>query len=159
MTVLDQLNSIWNQLIELTSQLVIPDWGALVSLLPILLLIGVVGPALTLILLAWFVYGVRKPRARVAVEEGARVAPLDADGSPAFPVGLPYCAREGLVYPSGATRCADCGDDLAVVCPMCGLGRSAGLDTCGNCGLVLRVENRTRLMRPVGPPPGGAAVA
>lgn len=159
MTVLDQLTSLWDQLIQLTSQLVIPDWGALVALLPVLLFIGLVGPALTLAVVAWFVYAVRAPRAKVAVEEGARLAPLGADGAPDYPVGLPYCGRDRLVYPSGTTRCAECGDDLAVVCPMCGLGRSAGLTTCGNCGLVLRVEARTRVMRPVGPPPGGAAVA
>lgn len=157
--ILDQLASLWDQVIKVTSSFVIPDWGALIALLPVFLLVFVVGPAITLAVLAWFVYVVRRPRAKVSIEEGPRHVEVAADGSAQYPVGLPYCIRDGLVYASGATRCRECGDDLAVVCPMCGLGRSAGLTTCGNCGLVLRIEERTRVMRPTGPPPGGAAVA
>jgi hypothetical protein len=43
---------------------------------------------------------------------------------------------------------------------MCGLGRSALLDTCSNCGLVLKVKSRSVVV-PVatGPKPGGAAAA
>ena len=57
--IVDTLEGWWNTLIELTSKFVIPDWGALIGLLPILLLIGVVGPILTLLVLAWFLYLVR----------------------------------------------------------------------------------------------------
>ena len=39
--------------------------------------------------------------------------------------GLPHCRRDALVYPSGTTRCETCHDELAVICPMCGLGRAA----------------------------------
>jgi hypothetical protein len=157
--ILDQLAALWGQVIDAASRFVIPDWGAVVALLPVLLAVLLIGPAITLAILAWLVYGVRKPRAKVSIDEGPRRVEASADRSPRYPVGLPYCVRDGLVYPSGTTRCRECGDDLAVVCPMCGLGRSAGLATCGNCGLVLRVEERTRVMRPAGPPPGGAAVA
>jgi hypothetical protein len=157
--ILDQLAALWGQIIDVASRFVIPDWGAVVALLPVLLAVLVIGPALTLVVAAWLVYGVRKPRPKVSIDEGPRRVELAADGSPRYPVGLPYCVRDGLVYASGTTRCPECGDDLAVVCPMCGLGRSACSGTCGNCGLVLRVEERTRIMRPVGPPPGGAAVA
>jgi hypothetical protein len=158
-SILDQLATLWDQILKVTGSFVIPDWGALVALLPVLLVVFVIGPVLTLTVLAWLVYVVRKPRPKVVVEEGPRRVELAADGSPQYPVGLPYCPRDGLVLASGTTRCPDCGDDLAVICPMCGLGRAASVTTCGNCGLVLRVENRTRVMRPVGPPPGGAAVA
>ncbi len=157
---LDQLNAMWSQIIEVTSRFVVPDWSALVSLLPVLLFIGVVVPALTLAVLVWFIYIVRKPRAKVTVAEGVRLASIGADGEPEFPPGLPYCQRDRLIYPSGTSRCADCRDDLVVTCPMCGLGRDAGISTCGNCGLVLRVEARSRVLRPAsGPPPGGAATA
>lgn len=157
--VLNQLNSIWNQLIDLTSRFVVPDWGALINLLPVLLLIGVVGPLLTLIVFAWLVYGVRAPRAKVQFDEGPDRAPVGPDGQLEAPRGLPYCRRDGLVFASGTTRCTECGVDLAVICPMCGLGREATISTCGNCGLVLQVKPRVRVLRPAGPPPGGGAVA
>jgi hypothetical protein len=156
---LDQLNNLWNQAIDLTSRFVIPDWGGLIALLPVVIFVFVVGPAVTLGVFAWFVFVVRKPRARVQVEEGPRAATIGADGAPAYPPGLPYCAHDRLVFSSGSSRCSECRNELTVICPMCGLGREAAISTCGNCGLVLRVESRARIMRPAGPPPGGAAVA
>jgi hypothetical protein len=156
---LAQLNAIWNQLLDIIGTFVIPDWGALIALLPVFLFVFVIGPAVTLAVLVWFVYVVRKPRPRVTIEEGVRRATPNADGSLEFPRGLPYCLRDSLVYASGTSRCAECRDALTVTCPMCGLGRDAAITTCGNCGLVLKVESRTRVMRPAGPPPGGAAVA
>jgi hypothetical protein len=42
---------------------------------------------------------------------------------------------------------------------MCGVGRAAELDTCGNCGLVLKIETRALAVRRGRPKPGGAAVA
>ncbi len=156
---LEQLNHLWNQVIDLTSRFVIPDWGGLIALLPVLIFVFVVGPAITLGVLAWFVFFVRRPRAGVRVEEGPRSAAIGPDGAPDYPAGLPYCARDGLIFPSGSARCSECRDELTVVCPMCGLGREAAISTCGNCGLVLKVESRARVMRPAGPPPGGAAVA
>jgi hypothetical protein len=156
---LAQLNAVWNQLLDITAAFVIPDWGALIALLPIFFLLFVIGPAVTLAILVWFVYVVRKPRPKVTIEDGARRASANADGSLDVPPGLPYCLRDGLVYASGTSRCPECRDGLAVTCPMCGLGRDAAITTCGNCGLVLKVESRTRVMRPAGPPPGGAAAA
>ena len=63
--IIDTLEQWWNGLLDLMSHLVVPDWGALVNLLPIFLLIGVVGPILSLLVLAWFIYVVRKPRLKV----------------------------------------------------------------------------------------------
>jgi hypothetical protein len=156
--ILDQLNELWQSLIDFTAQFIIPDWNALVGLLPLLLLVGVVGPLVTLVVLAWFIYVVRKPRTAVVFVEGSRPAPRDADGSPIFPRGEPYAATTGLIYPPGTTHDED-GGLLAVICPMCGLGRPAEIDTCSNCGLVLRVARRARALRPAGPPPGGTAAA
>jgi len=156
--IVDQLNQVWNSLLELTSRLVIPDWGGLVGLMPVILLLLVVGPLVTLLALYWFIYIVRRPRTSVRFEDGPRPAALDADGRPVYPIGEPYSPRSGLIYPAGQLR-DDQGELLMVVCPMCGLGRAAEVDTCGNCGLVLKVVPRARAMRPAGPPPGGASIA
>jgi hypothetical protein len=159
-SVIDQLNQLWNGLLDFLKNLVIPDWGALINLLPLFLVLGVLGPIFSILVLAWFIYIVRKPRTGVQYAEGPRRAELDADSVPIFPPGLPHCLSDGLIYPSGTSRCAEDGNELWVTCPMCGLGRSAQIKTCGNCGLVLNVKNRAITAGPVaGPPPGGAAVA
>lgn len=159
MSIPDHLSQVWSQLLSFIDKLVSPDWGALVGLLPLFVVLGVIGPLLSLIALVWFYYFVRKPRPKVRWEEGPRAAPLDDAGNPVFPPGEPYCPRDALIYPPGTTRCDRDDQDLAVICPMCGIGRNAAITTCGNCGLVLKVESRTRVMRPAGPPPGGAALA
>ena len=160
MTIVDQLNEFWNSALQTASMFVIPDWGALIGLLPIFIFVGVIGPFLTFTVLGSLLYEVRKPRVKLAFEEGPRHADLDAEGAPIFPPGLPFCRRDAVVYPSGTLRCETCHDALAVVCPMCGLGRTAGIDTCGNCGLVLKVKTRAVAVRATpGPKTGGAAAA
>jgi hypothetical protein len=156
----DVLNGVWNQILEITSLFVMPDWGGLIGLLPILVVLGLVAPFLTFLALGTLIYLVRKPRIRVGFVEGPRTAELGPGGEPVFPVGLPYCRRGALVYASGAHRCDRCHDQLAVICPMCGLGRSALIDTCSNCGLVLKVKSRSMVVPASrGPKPGGAAAA
>lgn len=155
----DHLEGIWQALLDFTAPLVIPDWGSLIALLPVFLVLFVFGPIVTILVLVWLIYLLRRPRAKLAFEEGPRMAPRDEDGRPVFPPGEPYCPTDGIVYPFGATRCEVGAHDLSVTCPKCGLGRAASVTTCGNCGLVLRVESRARALRPAGPPPGGAAVA
>ncbi len=160
MNLVDALNGVWNQILEITSLFVLPDWGGLIGLLPVLVVLGLVAPFLTFVALGTVVYLLRKPRIGVALEDGPRVAELGPGGEPAFPVGLPYCRHDALVYPSGTLRCERCHDRLAVICPMCGLGRSALIDTCTNCGLVLKVRNRSVVVAAsAGPKPGGAAAA
>ena len=160
MNLVDVLNAIWTQILQVTSIFVMPDWGALISALPVLIVLGLVAPFLTFVALGTVVYQIRKPRVKVRFEEGPRVAEIGADGQPIYPIGLPHCRRDGLVYPSGTLRCERCHDELAVVCPMCSLGRSALVDTCSNCGLVLKVKSRAVAVRTsAGPKPGGAAVA
>jgi hypothetical protein len=156
---IDTLEDLWTQILETTSLFVIPDWGSLIGLLPYLIFLGVVGPLLTFTVLGVFLYQVRKPRIKVSYEEGPRKAELDEAGQPVYPVGLPHCRRDALIYPSGIVRCDVCHDDLAVICPMCGVGRNAEIDTCGNCGLVLKIETRPLAVRRGSPKPGGAAVA
>ena len=160
MNIVDVLNQIWTTILDVTAIFVMPDWTFVIGLLPIIVLLGLVGPFLTGVMLGTVIYLVTKPRVKVALEEGPRVAEIGPGGEPVFPVGLPYCRRDSLVFPSGALRCERCHDELAVICPMCGLGRSAQIDTCTNCGLVLKVVPRAVAVRATpGPKPGGAAAA
>lgn len=145
-------------LITFSAAFIVPDWGQLVGLLPIFLLLFVVGPLLTILLLFWVRYAVLKPRAKVAYADPRRTAPLDAAGSPVFPVGEPYSPREGFIYEPGMTR-SPSGETLVVACPKCSLVRPAADDTCGNCGLSFTLTPTTRSLRPAGPPPGGRAAA
>jgi hypothetical protein len=159
-SIVDALNGFWNTILDITKMFVIPDWGSVVGLLPLLIFLGVVGPLVTFTILGIFVYQMAKPRTKVRVEEGPQVARIGADGQPIFPPGLPFCRRHELVYTSGSLRCDQDGEELAVICPMCGLGRPAMIDTCTNCGLVLKVKPRAITVgRAAGPNPGGAAVA
>ena len=160
MNIVDVLNQIWTQILEVTSIFILPDWSFVIGLLPVIILIGLVGPFLTGLAIGTVIYLVTKPRTKVAFDEGPRVAEIGPGDVPVFPVGLPHCRRDALVYPSGTLRCERCNDALAVICPMCSLGRSAGIDTCTNCGLVLKVVPRAVAVRTTpGPKPGGAAVA
>lgn len=160
MSIVDALNQVWNTILEITSIFVLPDWGALIGMLPIFVFLGVVGPLITFTILGIVAYQIARPRTRVRFVEGPRMAELDTAGQPTFPAGLPFCRRDGLIYASGTTRCDTCGYELAVTCPMCSLGRGASIDTCSNCGLVLKVKRRAVAIRPTsGPRPGGAAAA
>jgi hypothetical protein len=154
--VLEQLNEMWSSFIEATSAFVIPDWGQLIGLLPVLLIIGVVGPLLTIIMLFWLRYWILKPRVSAGYADTRRLAAIGDDGQPIFPAGEPYSLRERMIYESGATR-SESGEELLVACPKCGLVRSAAVDTCGNCGLSFTITPPTRTIRPAAPPPGGRA--
>ena len=155
----DAIGQLFQGLIDFLEPLLIPDWRALLDLLPLLLLLGVVGPILSLLVLGWFIYIVGKPRSRIPYQPPAPQPARLVEGQPVYPQGEPYCAFDRLVYPFGETRCATCGRDLAVVCPKCGTGRQAFVDTCGTCGLVLKIDRGVPALRPAGPPPGGAAAA
>ena len=159
MTVLDQISNLWSDLLGFISKLVIPDWSGLIALLPILVLIGLVGPLLSLGVLALLGYNVTKPRVKVRYDEGTKVAPRDHLGRPIVPAGEPYCPRDGLIYPSGTIRCDVDKTDLIVRCPKCDVVRTASLSTCGNCGLALNLQPRAMIVSTDGPPPGGAAIA
>jgi hypothetical protein len=157
---IDTLNQIWTQILEVTSIFVMPDWGFLISMLPVLIVVGLVGPFLTGLAIGTVIYLATKPRVKVSFVEGPRVAEIGPGGEPVFPVGLPHCRRHGLVYEPGMVRCDTDGEPLAVICPMCGLGRQALADTCTNCGLVLKVKPRAVAVRKqAGPKAGGAAAA
>jgi hypothetical protein len=159
-TLIETLNQIWTQILDVTSIFVMPDWGFLIGFLPVLIVLGLIGPFLSGLTIGTVVYLATKPRVKVAFLEGPRVAEIGPGGEPVFPVGLPHCRRHAQVYESGTLRCDVDGEPLSVVCPMCGLGRQALVDTCSNCGLVLKVKPRAVAVRKTaGPKPGGAAAA
>ena len=159
MTVLDTISQAWSGFHEFISKLVIPDWPGLILLLPVFVLIGVVGPLLSLAVLAWLGYGVTRPRVKVRYDEGTKVAPRDHLGRPIVPAGEPYCALDGLIYPMGTLRCDVDKNNLLIRCPKCEVVRGAGISTCGNCGLTLDLRPRGMIVATDGPPPGGAALA
>ena len=64
-TVVDQISKLWSDFLAFLSTLVIPDWAGLIALLPVFVVIGLLGPLLTLALLAWLGYGVTRPRTKV----------------------------------------------------------------------------------------------
>ena len=155
----DAIGQLFQGIIDFLQPILIPDWKALIDLLPVFLLIGVVGPLLSLLMLGWVVYILTKPRGRIPYADPQPRPAQIADRAPVYPPGEPYCAFNQLVFPTGETRCSECGRDLAVICPKCGTGRQALIDTCGTCGLVLRIDRTVPALRPAGPPPGGAAAA
>jgi hypothetical protein len=157
--VFDAIGQIFQGVINFLTPILIPDWKALINLLPVFLVIGVVGPLLSLLVLGWVVYMLGKPRSRIPYADPQPHLAQIVDGAPVYPVGEPYCAFNRLVFPPGTTRCSECGRDLAVICPKCSTGRQAWIDTCGTCGLVLRIDRVVPALRPAGPPPGGAAAA
>jgi hypothetical protein len=154
----EHVENLWTGLLGFLEKLVVPDWSGLVDLLPIVLVLFVIGPIVTLGVLFWGWYFIRKPRTRIRYDENPMPAQIGSDGQPIFPRGLPYSSSTAIVYPPGTKR-GDGGEELSVICPMCGIGRDAALDTCGNCGLVLKVEKQLRVVAAAGPPPGGAALA
>jgi hypothetical protein len=155
----DAIGQIFQGLIDFLEPILIPDWKALIDLLPVFLLIGVVGPLLSLLVLGWVLYILGRPRSRIPYTEPQPSPARIVDGAPAYPPGEPYCQLNQLVFPFGTTRCSECGRDLAVICPKCGTGRQAFIDTCRTCGLVLNIDRTVPALRPAGPPPGGAAAA
>jgi hypothetical protein len=158
-TVLDQISHVWSDFLGFISKLVIPDWSAVIALLPLLVLIGILGPLLSLAVLAWLGYGITRPRVKVRYDEGTKVAPRDHLGRPIVPAGEPYCPNDGLIYPMGTQRCDVDRTTLLIRCPKCDVVRTAGIAACGNCGLRLDLQPRAMIVSTDGPPPGGAALA
>lgn len=154
----DALTKIVQTLLDASAVVITPDWGQLIGLLPILVLIGVVGPIVTILALVWLRYGAVRPGVKARFADARRAAPRDEAGNPVYPTGEPYSPTEAVIYEPGATRSAT-GEQLVVACPKCRLVRPAADDTCGNCGLSFTLKPTTRSARTAGPRPGGAAAA
>jgi len=153
----------WTSFLDWLTTVMVPSWGGLISLLPYFIVIGVVGPLITLILLMW-VWHLLKRR-RGAVRYGAlqpSPAAIGPGGDPVFPVNEPYCERHALVFPPRATDCPVDGASLSVTCPVDGTVRDVEVDTCPACGtrFVLGATSpKAVVLAGEGPPDGGAAVA
>jgi hypothetical protein len=153
----------WTAFLDWLSTVIIPNWGELIGMLPFFLVIGLIGPLITLIAVLWVWYFLHRTRGRVRREERqATVAPIGADGRLTFPPNLPYCEEHGLIYPPRVTRCEIDREDLSVACPVDGAVRAASVQTCPGCGtrFVLGAGSSATLVTGAsGPPEGGAAVA
>jgi hypothetical protein len=153
---------LWTQILQFLAKVIIPDWGTVIAVLPILLIIGVVGPVLTLIALGWTVESVRHRRGRVRLARiEAQTAERDSLGVPIVPANVPYCPRDALVFAPRETRCSACGHDLEVRCPVDGTVRPAARQLCSACGTRFVLGELPALVAAThgGPPPGGAAAA
>lgn len=157
MAVADTLAHFWQALLDLTSQLVIPDWAALVGLLPVFLVLLVLGPLLTLLAGIWFVYLLRHPKSRIPVDEGPWPMETGPDGHLELPLAEPYCPTHRLIFRAGTDVCPLDGTPLLVLCPKCRLARPASVARCGNCGLLAMPGRPSRPLLPASRPPGSAA--
>jgi hypothetical protein len=153
----------WSAFLDWLTTVIVPDWGELVNLMPFFLVLGVVGPILTLIVLMWLWYLVHRRRGRVRMAEPEAVpSPLDAGGRPVFPPNVAYCREHVLLYPGTRTTCTIDGAPLQVSCPVDGTVRPASIQVCSACGTryVLGAGQAPLVVRsPHRPPAGGAAAA
>jgi hypothetical protein len=153
----------WTAFLDWLSTVMIPNWGELVSMLPFFLIIGVVGPIVTIIALMWVWYFLHRRRGHIRREERqATVASTGPDGRPLFPPNVPYCEEHGLLFPPRVTRCEVDRVDLSVACPVDGTVRAASIQMCPACGtrfVLGAASSPTLVTGSGGPPEGGAAVA
>jgi hypothetical protein len=153
----------WSAFLDWLTTVLVPAWGELIGLLPYLVIVGVVGPLLTLIVLmwGWHLLSRRRGKVRRGPAEAAP-APRDEGGQPVFPVNVPYCQEHALVFPARARACTLDGEPLSVRCPVDGTVRNAELDTCTACGTRFKLGAAVPssvVLANDGPPEGGAAVA
>ena len=153
----------WGKILEFLQGLIIPDWNGLILLLPILVILGITGPILSLLLVYWIYHFFIDRGGRVSIgEPEAEPAQRLADGTPVFPPNVPYCVEHGLIFPPTAKSCTVDNDELTVRCPVDDTVRTATQNTCRTCGtkytlgaavspVVVRRRNQ--------PPEGGAAIA
>jgi hypothetical protein len=158
------LEAFVDQLLELTSFFILPDWNDLVTYwLPAAIVLMLIGPVVTLLVLYWLYQWLHMPRFRVRPAELEAVpVPRDASGQPVVPASVPYCSFDGLLYPAKETRCGECRQELTVLCPTDGTLRNASEQTCSACGtryVLGAADTAIAVRRRSGPPAGGAAVA
>lgn len=153
----------WSAFLDFLQSIMVPDWNALISMLPFFLILGVVGPILSLMLLMqlWYLFHRRRGRVR-RVEEEPTSAPLDADGLPSYPSNVPFCEQHAVIYPASTRNCEIDRAELSVRCPVDQTTRPASQELCRVCGTryVLGASQTGLAIRRQGrPPEGGAAVA
>jgi hypothetical protein len=153
----------WTDILNFLQTVIVPNWTELISMLPFFLLIGVVGPILSLLLLMQLWYLLHRRRGRVRITEPEpRPALRDANGNPVIPPNVPFCDEHALLHPLNRTICEVDGAELSVVCPVDETVRPAAEQLCRACGTryVLGATRTAVAIRRTGQPPaGGAAVA
>ncbi|HXR26518.1 MAG TPA: hypothetical protein VN771_01530 [Candidatus Baltobacteraceae bacterium] len=157
------LNTWWNQVLSILTVVLSPDWSALVAWVPLLLIVGVLGPILTLVVVGWTHHLLISRRPHVVYDEPEAHAPQHlADGTSVVPPNAPYCARDDLLFPARVTTCSICHDELTVRCPVDDAVRPATQQTCRACGtkyvLGAGIDPLT-VRSSAHPPTGGAAIA
>jgi hypothetical protein len=153
----------WTAFLDWLSTILIPDWNGLIGLLPILLILGVVGPGLSLLVLYWLYARLNQRRGKVRWDDPEPVAvEASADGTYAYAANVPYCPTHHLVFPPTARECAVDGEELRVRCPIDDAVRVAGQQVCRSCGTRYQLGASLApivIRRRGNPPAGGAAVA
>ncbi|MEX2547046.1 MAG: hypothetical protein WD830_04570 [Chloroflexota bacterium] len=153
----------WTAFLEWLQTILVPDWNGLINLLPVLIILGVLGPGLTFLSLYWMYHRFTDKRGNVKTDEPTpEPAARAADGTPIYPPNVPYCATHALIYPATYRECEIDREELLVRCPVDESVRVAGQQLCRTCGtryqlgaslapVVVRSHGR--------PPAGGAAIA
>ena len=153
----------WTSVLETLETFIVPDWSAVIAMLPIFVVLGVVGPGLTLLALLWMHWRFTRQNGRVRIVEPTPViAERNDAGELLVGPNVPFCNEHGLIYPVTARTCEVDGRELSVRCPVDGTNRGARQQICRACGTryVLGASSSPALVRRTGsPPPGGAAVA
>lgn len=153
----------WSAFLSWLSTILIPDWNGLIALLPILVILGVTGPGLSLLLLYWMYHFVIDRRGKVRhAEREPEPAPVGADGTPDYPANTPYCPTHQLLYPAKWHKCDVDGEELLVRCPIDDTTRAASQSLCRVCGTRYELGaslSPVVVSRKGQPPEGGAAIA
>lgn len=153
----------WTAFLNWLQTILVPDWNGLINLLPILLILGVLGPGLSLLAVYWMYVRMTTKRGKVNIDEPTpEPAGRAADGTPIYPPNVPYCPTHELIYPATYRACEIDRAELMVRCPVDETVRVAAQSLCRTCGtryqlgaslapVVIRRQGR--------PPAGGAAIA
>lgn len=153
----------WTAFLNWLQTIIIPDWNGLIALLPILIIIGVIGPALTLIAAYWVYVFATNRRGKVHVDDPVPTEAAQlADGTYDFPPNVPYCPTHNLIYPATLRQCNIDGEELQVRCPVDGSVRAASQQLCRTCGTRYQLGAALApivVTRRGTPPAGGAAIA
>ena len=153
----------WTAFLQWLQTIIVPDWSGLIALLPILIVLGVLGPALTLMAAYWVYVLATNRRGKVRVEDPLPVAATElADGNYDYPSNEPYCPTHHLIYPPITRACPIDGEELQVRCPVDSSVRVASQQLCRTCGTRYQLGAAVApivVTRRGAPPAGGAAIA
>jgi hypothetical protein len=152
----------WTAFLTWLSTIVTPNWDELIKLLPLFIVLGLLGPGLSLLILYHLYHRMTRRSGRVRLAEAAPVAAaVGGDGAPLIPPNVPFCSRHGLIYPLSASTCELDAEELSVRCPVDHTVRVASQQLCRVCGTkyVLGASSTALTVRRIGRPPAGGAAA